>query len=172
MQPELEEVMKVRARFSAPGIPQRYSCHRSVQISGQCSFCFWGCVASLPRLKTPLSSWVPGRLSRRPLQSAGTQEYGKRQPQYSVRYLPVAPAKGSSRFLMARAILPPAKPSLRIARKEARFDRIAGRAHRNRSHLQPSRCPPGASAFGGSVGGRFSLAMSRLECAADREVQP
>ena len=166
--------MKVPVRFSSviAQLPLRHCLFPNIYIClfFVCTLCLYSipAVAQNAIVLVGSGSSVPA-----PLFSRWTQEYGKRNPNIQMRYLPVGTSEGIKQISHGAGDFGAGEAQLDGEGAErGRFNRTASGAHRNRSHLQPSRRPPGAAPFGGSVGWEIFLGDSEdVECAADREAQ-
>src|SRR6266446_6828831 len=81
-------------------------------------FLLSACRAPLPKPRMRLFWWGPDRVSRRLFTAAGHKSTASATPTFRCDTFRSAPAKGSSRSRMARAILAPGKLSLQIKERE------------------------------------------------------
>jgi phosphate transport system substrate-binding protein len=86
--------MKVRARFSAPGIPQPYSCHRSGSNIWPVFVLLLGLCGVLAKAQTAVVLVGSGSSVPAPLYNRWAQEYDKVNPNLQLRYLPSGTSEG------------------------------------------------------------------------------
>ena len=86
--------MEVRARFSAPSTPQQRSSRRLLSHIGLLSFLTLGLCSAPGHAQNAVILVGSGSTVPAPLYSRWTQEYGKRNHNTQMRYLPVGTSEG------------------------------------------------------------------------------